>query len=180
MASPKPLLGQLLLQAGLIDALQLSQALDYQITHSIRIGQALVELHFVSEKDLKAGLAKQLGIEFVELDEVDLIDPELSKWVGKESAIKHTLCPIRKVGDELTILMEDPTEMSMIATLEASAKLKVKVTTATEATIAHAIRRVYGEDIPGTQHYGLVIDENFTYDAQRAQALAQSVRKASA
>ena len=48
------------------------------------------------------------------------------------------------------------------------------------AQIAHALRRVYGEDSSGHEHYGLVIDENFTYDAQRAQARAQSVRKASA
>ena len=179
-SSSRPLLGQLLLQAGVIDALQLRQALDYQKTHSVRLGRALLELRFIAEKDLKVSLAHQLGIEFVAMDEVDLIDPQLSTWITQESAIRHTLCPISKVGSTLTVLMDDPTEVSIIADLEGSTKLKIKVATATEVTIAHALRRVYGENISGPEHYGLVIDENFTYDAQRAQAPAQPVRKASA
>jgi hypothetical protein len=179
-SSSRPLLGQLLLQAGVIDALQLCKALVYQKTHSVRIGRALLELRFIAEKDLKVSLAHQLGIEFVAMDEVDLIDPQLSTWITQESAIRHTLCPISKVGSTLTVLMDDPTEVSIIADLEGSTKLKIKVATATEVTIAHALRRVYGENISGPEHYGLVIDENFTYDAQRAQAPAQPVRKASA
>ena len=178
-SSSRPLLGQLLLQAGVIDALQLRQALDYQKTHSVRLGRALLELRFIAEKDLKVSLAHQLGIEFVELDAVDLIDPQLRTWISQESAIRHNLCPIRKVGSALTVLMDDPTEVSIIADLEGSTKLKIKVATATEVTIAHALRRVYGEDIPGHEHYGLVIDENFTYDAPQAQARAHSVPKAS-
>ena len=178
-SSSRPLLGQLLLQAGVIDALQLLQALYYQKTHSVRLGRALLELRFIAEKDLKVSLAHQLGIEFVELDAVDLIDPHLSTWITQESAIRHNLCPIRKVRRTLTVLMDDPTEVSIIAELAGSTKLKIKVATATEVTIAHALRRVYGEDIPGHEHYGLVIDENFTYDAPQAQARAQSVPKAS-
>ncbi|HEX9048901.1 MAG TPA: hypothetical protein VF841_00035, partial [Anaeromyxobacter sp.] len=58
-------LGELLLEAGIIDGNQLQAALGHQRKWGGRLGQALVDLKLVSEAQIVEALAKKLGYEVV-------------------------------------------------------------------------------------------------------------------
>ena len=69
MQKPRPRLGQLLLDAGLITSLQLHEALIHSLKLQRQIGQSLVDMGFVGESDITAALAIQQSILSGETDE---------------------------------------------------------------------------------------------------------------
>jgi hypothetical protein len=142
--APKLQLGQLLLQNGLINEVQLLQGLHYHKTHGMRLGEALLKLEFITEWALKTTLARQLQIKMMPIDYIDLIPPNLTGYISKEFAWKHKVCTIRKTNEQLVIVMNDPTQESVIALIQHSTKMKVSVCTAAEAVILQVLHRVYG------------------------------------
>jgi hypothetical protein len=163
-------LGQILLRAGVLNQPQLDEVLQYQKTHKIRLGQAGLRLNFVTEEHLKEALAAHLNIDFINLDSIDL-DPHLDKWINKAYAQKHKACPISQVGNELTVVMDDPTNGAVIHEVETSTEQKVRVATAPEAMISRALKRVYDKaDRPIAKDTAeLVLDEGFRF-AQKGEA----------
>lgn len=59
-------LGEVLLNENLITQTQLEEALSHQQIHKTRLGQSLVDLGFVSDRDIKEALARKLNVEFIE------------------------------------------------------------------------------------------------------------------
>lgn len=177
-------LGQIMVKAGVIDEQQLQQALAYQKSHRVRLGQAVLKLHHITEDALKQALATQLNIEYLDLDSLE-IDRSLNKWIKNAYALKYRVCPVRSADKELTIAMDDPTNVAVIHEIETSAKQKIKIVTASEVMIGRALKRVYQEEdhgISGREERAgshkeqkqareekaeLVIDENFTFETER-------------
>jgi type IV pilus assembly protein PilB len=164
-------LGQVLLKAGVLDQPQLDQALQYHKTHKVRLGQAVLRLNLITEDNLKEALAAHLNIDFLNLDAIDL-DPRVDKWIKKVYAQKNRVCPISQAGQELTVAMDDPTNVAVIHEIEISTAQKLKIATAPEAMIMRALKRVYEKtDLPTAQadppaakeSSELVIDEKFRF-----------------
>jgi type IV pilus assembly protein PilB len=164
-------LGQILLKAGVLDQPQLDQVLQYHKTHKVRLGQAVLRLNLITEDNLKEALAAQLNVNFINLDAIDL-DPRIDKWIKKVYAQKNRVCPISQAGQELTVAMDDPTNVAVIHEIEISTEQKVRVVTAPEAMIARAFQRVYEKtDLPtakadppaAKESSELVIDEKFRF-----------------
>lgn len=73
-------LGDILKGRELINDDQITKALLYQKEKGGRLGEALIELNFVSERDLKECLSSQLNIPFVHLDSVS-VDADLGNLI---------------------------------------------------------------------------------------------------
>lgn len=142
---PKVQLGQLLLQKGLINEVQLLKGLHYHKKHGIRLGEALLRLKFITERALKTVLAKQLNIKLMPIDYIDLIPPNLTGYIPKEYAWRHKVCTIGRTNDHLMIVMDDPTDTAVIAFIYYSTKLQITVSTAPEAVIVQILHRLYGQ-----------------------------------
>ena len=141
---PRIQLGQLLLQKGLINELQLLQGLHYHKTHRIRLGEALLHLRFITERSLKMVLAEQLDIKLMPVDYIDFIPPNLTGYISKEYAWRHKVCPVRRANDHLTVVMDDPTDNAAIDFIHCSTHLNITVCTAPRAVIVRLLNRVYG------------------------------------
>jgi hypothetical protein len=146
--APKIQLGQLLLQNGLINEVQLLQGLHYHKTHGVRLGEAFLKLEFITERALKTTLAHQLRIKMMPIDYIDLIPPNLSGYIPKEFAWKHKVCTIRRTNEQLIIVMDDPTQEPVIALIQHSTRMKIIVWTAPEAVILQVLHRLYGPPEP--------------------------------
>jgi hypothetical protein len=142
--APRVQLGQLLLQKGLISELQLLKGLHYHKTHGIRLGEALIKLKFITERTLKTSLAQQLNIKLVPADYIELIPLNLTGYIPKEYAWRHKVCSIRRMNNNLMIVMNDPTDTVVIDFIHYSTKLHVTVCTAPESVIVDILRRLYG------------------------------------
>jgi hypothetical protein len=135
-------LGDLLVEAGVITQEQLATALEHQRQTGSRLGDVFVQLNFVTEPQMKEALCKQFQVPFVDLDTLAL-DQGLTQYLSRAYSNHHGVIPIAKLGDRLTIAIEDPAATEVIEDLRAATGCRIDVVTATGAAIDRARARLY-------------------------------------
>src|SRR3972149_1334425 len=89
----RKLLGERLIESGLVTPDQLDLALREQKRTGDRIGEILVNLGFVTQELISSVLASEAGGTFVQLDN-SLIDPAAIKCVSEAMARRYKVIPI--------------------------------------------------------------------------------------
>ena len=107
--------GELLKAAGLITNDQLLDALREHERSGLRLGEVLVNRGLVDELQLTQILSNQLSVAWVSLPRVEFSD-ELLTLVPAEVAEQHTLIPVQfRLGPQrqkiLYVAMDDPTNV---------------------------------------------------------------------
>jgi hypothetical protein len=139
--STKKRLGELLIEAGVIDDTMLQSALGHQRRWGGRIGQALLDLKLTTEPVIVATLAKKVGYPVARLDQLDPAGLEAAgRLVGPEFALKHNLLPLAVDNATLTVATADPTNLSLIDELRFRVNRRIKVTIAGDRELAAALK----------------------------------------
>jgi type IV pilus assembly protein PilB len=145
MAS-KPKLGEILLRAGVVEPDQLRIALAEQRSWGRRLGQTLIEIGALSERDLVRALASQLGIPVVHLAG-KRIEPEILELIPLELAEKHGCLPLFvKQADGVRSLylgMEDPSDVEALDDARFSAGMPVVPIMVSPSELEEAIQNSY-------------------------------------
>ena len=145
----KKRLGELLLEAGVIDQTQLQSALGHQRRWGMKLGQALLDLKLVTEPQVVAALARKFGYEVANLSAVQpgpVLDAAM-KLVPRDVAAKHTLLPLTADTNSITVAMADPTNIAVVDELSFRTGRRVKVSIAGERELSTVIRKLYfGEE----------------------------------
>ncbi len=146
MAEAKKL-GELLIEAGLIDDFQLASALSHQRNWGGKLGTILADMEFVKEEDVAKVIAEKLKIPYA-----DMFTPEIPEAVigllKTDIAKKYTVMPVGKEGTSLRIAMADPLDIEAIDELRFITGLNIKPALALESEIQLAIRKYYdGEHV---------------------------------
>ena len=118
MAKKRQQLGQILKQWRLINDKQLEDALKISQNSRKRIGEALVTLGYITENDVAKALASQYGIEFVDLDQPNVIDRKNLDLIPADLIKKYSVLPLGKEGNTLKDLVHDPIHMNLIDELQ--------------------------------------------------------------
>lgn len=114
MAQDTKKLGELLVEAGLITAAQLQEALRHQRIAGGRMGSNLVALGFVSEDILMDFLAQQTGVPRVDLRNVE-VPPDVLRRIPRRLADQLNVLPIAvKEPKSLVLAMADPLDLNAI------------------------------------------------------------------
>lgn len=127
----KPKLAQILLLERKITAEQLQEALLVQKEKKKRIGDVLLELGYVNEEDIAKAFAKQMGYEFVRLQDLGEIPDSASKAVPFDYSFRNKFIAISKEENNLTIATSKPTD-TVIEDLKIMTRchnITIKVTT---------------------------------------------------
>lgn len=138
-------LGDLLIDAGLINEDQLSAALKSQKESGRRLGSELIAQGAITESALIDALCMQLGIDFVDLSNMTL-PAELTQVLPKNLARKFDMVPVKATRDELFLAMSDP--MNFIAQEEArsASHRRIIPMVATKRAVERAIMQLYGNE----------------------------------
>ena len=104
MAVARKKVGDILLEMGAIDALQLKSALAHADQWGLLIGRALVEKRFCSESDVTRALSLQTGLPILDLD-TQVLDPAHASLIPAKVAEKQRVVPIRLEGKRNEILV---------------------------------------------------------------------------
>ncbi len=131
-------IGDLLIQVGLIDAMQLKSALAAQRQYGGRLGDLLVDMGFLDEMMLYRALAKQLGMKLVSIPELEL-SPDVLKSVPSALAMKHDIFPVHLKGRELYIATSDPNDIGAVDDVQSRIGMRVKTVLAPAREISWAI-----------------------------------------
>ncbi len=159
------LLGEILLKQSLITQEQLDEALEVQREKTSPLGQVLVRLGHIKERDLLKGLGKQLGIPFVpHLKNVE-IDRELITKIPIHFAKKYEVLPIRKRDGLIEVAVADPLNIFPMDDIRLLLGGNVVPVLATSATIMDGINRIYERDSDTAQQIMEDIDEDLSLDA---------------
>ena len=135
----------MLLSEGLITQAQLDAALKAQAERGLPIGQLLVELGAVTDAVLSGALARQLGLEFVDLAEYP-IDRGAVALLPEAMARRLLALPITWADDRLQVAMADPGNVLAIDDLRAVTGAEIQVVVATRTQLAEAIDRFHRLD----------------------------------
>jgi len=144
-------IGELLIEAGVLNDEKLREALELQKKAPRPLGQILVDSGFVTEAQLIQSLSRQLSIPWVSLWHVD-VAPELLHIVSREEAEKFRMLPIyaRTVRGErpaLFVAMDDPTNQEALEFVRETAGMEVRPMIAAPTDLRQAIRALYsGEE----------------------------------
>jgi hypothetical protein len=140
-------IGEILLDAGVITAEQLEEALeDQKLDPHHHLGAILIERGWVSEESVARVLASQVNAPFVELKHQD-IEPSAVALLSGRLANQHTCVPIRYTDDRVTVAMVNPMDLVAIEDLERATGRGVDVVVSTGSQIQELIEAYYGEAI---------------------------------
>ncbi|MEE9524152.1 MAG: hypothetical protein V3V59_05300 [Thermodesulfovibrionales bacterium] len=135
-------LGELLIEAGLIDNVQLQSALAYQAKWGMRLGAALMEMKFITERDLASFLEKQLNTQCVSIMTKELA-PEVINAMEADAAKSYGVFPLEVTDKELVIATANPLDLKMLDELGFNLGLRIIPKLALESEINRAIRFYY-------------------------------------
>jgi hypothetical protein len=135
-------LGEILMEAGLIDEQTLRGALGEQRRWGGTIGRILVDMKAVSEDALVQALSQQLNLPGVDLDRIE-IAREVLDHVSGELAQQWALVPFAQKGKFLEIAMADPTNLGVVDELQIRTQLNVRPYLAGPKAIERALARWY-------------------------------------
>jgi type IV pilus assembly protein PilB len=138
-------LGELLIEAGLIDDFQLQSALSQQRNWGGKLGSILIELEFVREEDVAQVIAKQFRTPWANLFEPEIPETIL-RVIKNDMAKKYNVVPVRKETGGLVVAMSDPLDIEVIDALRFATGFHIKPALALESELTDAIRKYYDHE----------------------------------
>jgi type IV pilus assembly protein PilB len=139
----EPRFVELLIRGGVVTRDQLSEAQKKERENGSSITREIVRLGYTSEQILGEFLAKQFGIETVELTPGE-IDDSVFSLVPPQILQKHQLVPYKLLGSTLTIAMSDPTDLVAINEVKFVTGYGVRVVLATPSAIKKSLDQRFG------------------------------------
>ena len=117
-------LGEILIEAGLIDETGLRSALIEQRRYGGPLGRVLVDMKMVVEEDLVQALSKQLAVPLVDLDAIEIPQAVLD-LVPADLAEVQGVIPFAQPMKFLDVAMSDPTNLTLVDELRIKTQLKI-------------------------------------------------------
>jgi len=136
-------IGSILLDVELVTQGDIDRALELQKQTGQRLGEVLVSLGVVSDDDIRWALAEQLNLPYVNIRK-DQIDIDVATILPEKLARRYHVIPILIIDDELTVVVDDPLNTTIIKDIEAITKSRVKVSLGRTSDIMLAIDEIYG------------------------------------
>ncbi len=138
-------LGDILLEGGLVNDVQLEAAYEEQERAGRALGRVLIEQGVLTESQLVSALATQIGLRFVDLSEFAVDGSAVGRVPGPVCR-RHSAMPIGFEEGRLLVAMADPANVFAIDDIRSLTGLDVKPVVATRADLAAAIDRYYRAD----------------------------------
>ncbi|MFO8056299.1 MAG: hypothetical protein R6V10_03290 [bacterium] len=150
MEKPKKKIGQILVDAGVIDEMQLKSALGYQNRWGGKLGKILVEMGFLDEDTMIKFLGEHFHIKAVNLLR-SRISNKAFEALPKDTAKKYNVVPVMVRGEGtkkvMVLAMSDPANLSAIDEISFITGAKIEPVLATDSAIDIVLKN-YGDYDP--------------------------------
>jgi len=138
--------------SGLVSDEQLAQALDKQrqLKTQEPIGDLLVSMGLITERDRVRCLGEQWGVTYVDLTEIQIAEDVVSA-VTQELARRFKVIPIKRSPKRITLAMKNPLDIFAIDEIRLITGKEVEAVIATEEDIINAISANYRTEVNVTE-----------------------------
>jgi len=137
--------GDVLLEGGLVTPVQLEVAFEEQRRLGRALGRVLVDLQILTEGQLVASLAEQIGMRFVDLSDYPVDGSAVSR-VPDSVCRRHTALPIGYDEGKLVVAMADPANVFALDDMRSMAGMEIRPVVATKPDVLAAINRYHRGD----------------------------------
>ena len=138
-------LGDILLEGGLVTHDQLGGAIEEQQKLGRSLGRVLVDLGILTESQLVAALATQIGMQFVDLSDYSVDGSAVSR-ISDSVCRRHTALPIGYDDGKLLVAMADPANVFALDDIRSISGMEVKPVVATKPDVLAAINKYHRGD----------------------------------
>jgi len=133
-------LGEILLDEGLLTEGQLMAAIDEQLARGQSLGRTLVENGVLTEAQLVAALARQVGMDFIDLDEYS-VDRQAVALVPAALCRRYVVLPIALDDGVLVLATADPGNVVAVDDVRTMSGRQVRPVVTTYDHLVRAIDR---------------------------------------
>lgn len=140
---PRRILGELLIEKGLLNKPDLERARTEQKRTGELMGAVLMRLKLITSEQLMAALAEQVSMPCIRLTEVQVTPEALSK-VAPQFASQYTVLPLSFSNGMLEVAIADPFDVQTLDELKLLLNCEINPVLASEQEIHQAIERHYG------------------------------------
>ncbi|MHB8995810.1 MAG: GspE/PulE family protein [Armatimonadota bacterium] len=140
----RKLIGQMLMERGLITQEQLDQALEAQKQSTQMVGEILVDLGFVQRQPVFEALAEQIKVPFVNLAS-QAPDPKVSGLLDRDSAKRMKALPFARGDGTIKVAMAEPEDVMAHDFLKKTLMVNIEPMLADPVELARAIDKASKE-----------------------------------
>lgn len=138
-------LGEMLLEAQLIDQATIDKAEKLQKTNGLKFGQTLIAMNAVDERKLLTLLSTQLKIPFVDLNTFNT-DPNLVELLPEQYARRYCAVILKREDKSFLVGMADPLDINAFDMLSKILKNPIKMAIVSESLLLNVLDRIYLHD----------------------------------
>ncbi len=143
--------GELLVSKGLLSQDELLNVLNKQREHGGRLGETLLHLKMLDDKEVTAALADHFSMEYFQFDDVsqtNRIDRNVARMLPEGIAKKFSLVAVCEEEGCIVIAMADPLNVVAMDTVSLRLKRQIRPVISSPREIRHAIELIYhGSDL---------------------------------
>ncbi|MBI1797098.1 MAG: Flp pilus assembly complex ATPase component TadA [Candidatus Eisenbacteria bacterium] len=150
--------GELLLEQGRLTPEQLEHALRSRSDARERLGQTLVRLGLLEERDVCALLAQQFGLPVADADKLSQADLGAVRLIPEHLARQAGLLALHRNGETMDVAMGDPLDVVSLDHLRALTGCTVKVWVARPSDVREAVDEYY-QQIRASAKVGEILDK---------------------
>jgi type IV pilus assembly protein PilB len=142
---------EILLEKGILNIDQLKKVWSIQRETGKKVEDILLELQYVSKKDLLDAAAVKLDMDYVELKDYNFRDYTIPTLIDQAMANRYCMIPIEKNGDSLIVAMKDPSDIFAVDDARLKTGFDIKPVVADPVEIEKLIQKVFvRESVPKT------------------------------
>lgn len=141
-------IGDVLIDANIINQEQLMTALEEQRKTGRRLGEVLVELNYTDETEIAEAMSQQMKIPLAKIREAKLAQ-EIIELLPENIVRKNNVIPFELDENNpniLRIAMADPLDIIAVDDISIITNMQIDIMVATPSDIMYAIEKYYGNE----------------------------------
>lgn len=156
-------IGDILKEYKYVTDEQIQTAIAYQKDHKgVRIGGALIALGCITEVQMLEALGKRLGMQVVEISNLD-VNPNVVEKIPRQLAEKYEMLAVSEKDGLLSLIVNDPLNFYGIEDVRQITGMQLDISLAERDELLRAIHYYYSE--VGAMKAARVANESFSEDA---------------
>ena len=136
----------ILISQGVISPDQLAEAKQMADGSGMKMPDALARLGYATGEEIMRAMAKQHGLDYVNLSEV-VIPPSVVELVPESVARENAILPLAESSGELQVIVSDPNDFELLEKLRFLLNKRIEIALAPREDILAAVNRYYGQTV---------------------------------
>jgi twitching motility protein PilT len=141
-------LGEFLVDRRVLSRDVLDELLAREAAEGVHLSNLLVADELVSEQDLMAAVANELGVPYIDLTERSIL-PDVWGLVPEDLARGYLAVALERRADGVVVVMEDPSDEDVVAAIESDLGVPIHPAVAVRDDVARLIAQMYGAEVAG-------------------------------